>query len=108
MADTTGANAVAEAVKRVADVAVQEVARAKAGQSGPPVDLQASGSAGGKLVILGSGFGASGTVKINGVQVETTAWSASRIEGRVPAGTQSGEVLVHVDDKITKRGRIQL
>jgi hypothetical protein len=104
-ATLTGASAVADAVKRVADAAVAEVAKTKVGLV---PELVAAGTAGGKFAIRGSGFGAGGVVKVNGVQVRTTGWSTTSIEGMLPAEAVSGEVVVHVDDKTARRGHITL
>lgn len=100
-----GAQSVAEAVKRVADAAVAEVQKVKAG---PPADLYASGTAGGRVNIVGTYFGPSGTVKLNGVQVNTREWSTTRIVGDLPADAKSGPLEVHVDDKTVKTGYLTL
>lgn len=96
-----GATSVAEAVRRVADAAVAEVQKT---QAGPAYDLQFSGSPGGTFTITGPGLGSSGTVKVGGRQVETTAWSTQRIEGLLPADVPDGEVTVQLDEKTVRRG----
>lgn len=108
-AAASGAQAVADAVRRVADAAVAEVSKTKAsGQQAS--DFHSSGSAGGKFLLEGpvGVFGASGTVRLNGAQLHTREWSSQRIVGDLPAGTRSGEVTVHVDSETTRRSYLAL
>jgi hypothetical protein len=105
VASVEGARSVADAVKRVADAAVMAAANVKAE---PAPELIATGMPGGKLTIVGSGFSSSGTVLINGVAVATTGWGATRIEGRLPADAQSGEVVVWVDPQTQRRGYLTI
>lgn len=103
-AAVTGAQAVADAVQRVADAAVAEVQKAP-----PPekADLTMVGSAGGRFVIEGDGFGTNGTVTVAGRQVSTFGWGSRRIEGNLPADVQDGEVVVNIDDKTTVTGQFK-
>jgi hypothetical protein len=103
-AAVTGAQGVADAVKKVADAAVTAARQV----SVPLPELRIAGVAGGKFQIRGSGFGASGTVTFGGVQVKTIGWSSTEISGLLPADVKSGEVVVHVDDKTSKRGQFKL
>lgn len=100
-AATTGAQAVADAVKRVADAAVAEASKSSVKAPG---DFIFTGTLGGRFDIHGSGFGANGTVKVGGVQVHTVGWSANHIEGRLPSGVSSGEVVVQIDENTSQRG----
>lgn len=103
-AATEAATSVAEAVKRVADAAVAEVNKVKPVESG---DFVFSGSPGGRFRIDGSGFGTNGTLTVGGVQVHATGWGSTHIEGTLPADVKSGEVVVHIDDKTTKRAHVR-
>lgn len=101
-----GAQAVADAVKKAADDAAAAAKGAKA--SGPAGDFVVSGTKGGRFVIRGNGFTASGTVLLNGVQLPTTEWGNERIEGKVPADAKSGEVVVWIDKDTQKRAYLNL
>lgn len=98
------ATSVADAVKRVADAAVAEVQKSRA--TGGDGDFIFSGTPGGRFRIDGpvGSFSTNGTVKLNGVQLHTRAWSSMRIEGDLPAGSQPGEVTVAIDEKTVRRG----
>ena len=103
-----GATSVAEAVKRVADAAVAEIQKVNSGEK---PELSAVGSAGGKVtverLITEASFGTSGTLKIGGHQIHTRDWSTQRIVGDLPANVASGaEVIVQVDDKVSRRGKL--
>lgn len=104
-ASSEAAQSVAEAVKRVADAAVAAVSHVDVG---PLPELTASGVAGGRITINGSGFGPSGTVTVGGAQIKTLGWSTTRIEGLLHDGVHGGEVCVHVDDKTVRRGMVTL
>ncbi|BCJ66327.1 alpha-amylase family glycosyl hydrolase [Polymorphospora rubra] len=43
-----------------------------------------------KITVEGRGFGASGTVKVNGVNATTVSWSPNRVVATVPAGVTAG------------------
>jgi len=103
-AAAVGAQAVAEAVKKVAEAAVAEISKAKSGPAG--LDFDAFGTPGGLFTIDGApgSFGASGTVLMGKTQLHTREWSSSRIVGDLPAGTKSGEVVVHLDSETSKKG----
>lgn len=101
----TGAQSVADAVRRVADAAVAEVSRVQNQPAGPTSAFTFTGTPGGGFTIRGQGFGASGTVKVGGVQVRTTGWSTTEIHGTLPANVGSGEVVVQVDEKTALRGQ---
>lgn len=97
----TGANAVADAVKRVADAAVNEIKKVPTAKV---PDVVVEGVAGGSFTIRGTGFGTSGKVTFAGVPAKTNGWGDTRIEGVVPANVTEGEVVVHVDDKTQRKG----
>lgn len=103
MAETAvvAAQSVAEAVKKVADAAVAEVGKVK---PAPQHDFTIGGTPGGGFTIVGSGFGAGGSVLVNGVAVHTTSWNANRIEGTLPAGVKSSDVVVWIDKSTQQRG----
>lgn len=101
----TGAQSVAEAVKRVADAAVAEVQRTAPVRAG---DFLIAGSAGSRFEIRGAGFSTGGTVTVNGRLVHTTGWGATRIEGVLPDGVKPGdEVVVIVDADTQQRGYLR-
>ena len=105
--EVSGAQSVAEAVKRVADGAV--AAAQRAGQSGPVVgNFVVSGSPGGRFTIRGDGFTGSGTVSLNGVQLVTDEWGGQLIRGKLPADAKSGEVVVRIDEKTEQRGYLRV
>lgn len=101
-----GAEAVAAAVNKVADAAVNEIKKTPATDVKP--DLVASGVAGGKIRIIGTGFGSSGTVLLNGMGVRTNGWSTTSIEGVLPADAKSGVLEVVVDPETVRRGYLTL
>lgn len=100
-----GASAVADAVKKVADAAVAEVAKVKSVEI---PEILVEGSAGARFVIrpsrAGIKLGTNGKVTFNGVTAKTDGWGATRIEGVLPDGVSAGEVVVHIDDKTQRRG----
>lgn len=100
-AAVSGAQAVADAVKRVADAAVSAASKAPIGEK---PELIVSAVAGGRFVIRGENLGTNGVVTFGGQPVTVRGWGGTRIEGEVPAGTPHGEVVVHIDDKTQKRG----
>lgn len=100
-----GATAVADAVKKVADAAVDTT---KKTGGAPLSDFIAVGTAGGGFEINGSGFGAGGTVTMNGQQVNTVSWSNNRITGTLPNWVKDGEIVVHVDKETVRKGRIKV
>lgn len=103
-----GARSVAEAVRRVADAAVAAVQNVQPAHTDR--EFQASGSAGGTFELNGPQgiFSSGGTVTLNGQQVHTTEWSTTRIVGRLPQGVKSGDIVVHIDDKTSRRGYLTL
>jgi hypothetical protein len=108
MADTNavqGASAVADAVKRIADEAVNAIKKVP----GEPVpDMIVDATSNGGFTIRGKGFSTNGTVTFDGQQAKTTGWGDTHIEGIVPAGVKSGEVVVHVDDRTTRKGTFKI
>ena len=62
-----------------------EPAAPTVGSVGPTVTR-----AGQKITVEGRGFGATGTVKVNGVNATTVSWSPNRIVATVPAGVVAG------------------
>lgn len=96
-----GARSVADAVRRVADAAVAELQKRPI--AGPEGNFVFSASAS-RFRIRGNGLGTNGTVKIGNQQLNVRAWGTTEIEGDMPANVpQSGEVVVHIDDKTTQR-----
>lgn len=104
-AQLEGARSVVDAIKSVADDALAQAARVK---SGPKPELTAAGTVGGKITVIGEGFGPSGTLFLNGAVVKTNGWSTRRIEGTLPADARSGEVVVWVDPDTQRRGYLTL
>lgn len=103
----SGAESVADAVKRVADAAVAEVQKTSAALL--ETDFRVSGTANGNFEIVshGKNLGSSGTVQFNGVDAKTTEWSTTRIKGTVPAGMHDADVVVHVDDQTNYSARFK-
>lgn len=101
-AEVSGAQSVADAVKRVADAAV--AAAQKSEPETTSYDFRFTGTPGGTFAIDGNNLGSSGTVLMGKTQLFTTEWSTTHIEGTLPAGMPSGEVVVHIDDKTNRRG----
>jgi hypothetical protein len=101
-----GAQAVADAVKRVADEAV--FAAQRAGTIRPAGDFAVTGSPGGRFTIRGNGFTGSGTVSLNGVQLQTDEWGGQLIRGKLPSDAKSGEVVVKIDETNQKRGYLKV
>lgn len=108
-----GAQAVADAVKRVADEAVKTAQTTRT--TGSVGDFTISGSPGGRFTIRGDGFSSGGTVLLqgqaghpNGLQLATDEWGGQFIRGRLPAGVTSGEVVVRIDEKTQKTGYLKV
>ena len=102
----SGAQAVADAVKRVADAAVAETQRSRtAALAG---DFSVSGSPGGRFTIRGNGFTGGGTVSLNGAQLVTDEWGDELVRGKLPADAKSGEVVVKIDESTEKRAYLKL
>lgn len=101
----SGAEAVADAVKKVADAAVAAV---KGAPSGPSYDFDVALS-GARFEINGTGFGANGVVTIGGHQADTVEWGANRIIGKTPGGLSGEvEVVVHIDDKTKQTAKVKV
>ena len=106
MADATvGAAAVAEAVKRVADAAVAEVNKVAPEKE---YDFRIVGGPGGKFRIDGAGFSTGGSVLFGGVAAKTTSWGSTKIEGAIPPGAKTGEVIVWVDPQTQFKGYLKV
>lgn len=101
-----GAQAVADVVKRVADAAVAEIQRVGPTKSYGDFGL-VTGRPGGQFRILGSGFGPGGSVHIGKSQAHILSWSTQEITGVLPADAKDGEVVVHVDDTVKRRGQFR-
>jgi hypothetical protein len=86
-----------------------QAAPAKPKKPAAPVSpiIFVTGSAGGRFVIRGEGFGQVGSVKFNGKLVATRFWSSTRIEGALPEGTKPGEVEVIIQGKTARRGQFK-
>lgn len=104
---TEAARSISEAIRRVTDAAVAEIQKMPTVAEG---DFVCSGTAGGRFNVDGpvGSFGTNGTVTLNGVQLETRGWGTMHIEGVLPQDAKSGELVVHIDDKTNKRGRLTL
>lgn len=104
-----GAAAVAEAVKKVADEAVQAAAVAAVKSQ---FDFVVTGQPGGKFECFGRGnpvgFSSGGTVFVNGRGQETTEWGNTYIRGKLDAGVTSGEVIVQIDAETKRSGYLNL
>ena len=105
--EKAGAHSVAEAVKKAVDIIVAEVGKAQ--PQDQDLDFRFSGSRGGRFVAEGpvGTFGASGTIKLGGTQLQTLEWSSQRVVGYLPADAPTGEVTVDVGEKKTVRGRFR-
>jgi hypothetical protein len=101
----TGAQAVADAVKRVADAAVAAVHQVPAEQD---YDFKIAGAPGSTFRIDGAGFSTGGSVLFGGIAAKTTGWGATKIEGIIPAGAKTGEVVVWVDEHTQFRGHLKV
>lgn len=88
-----GAQSVANAVKRMADAAVEAATKVK---SKPAQAFQFFGGKQDRFEIQGDGFSTNGTVKVNGQQAKTTEWGNERIVGQMPEGVKAGQVVVEV------------
>ena len=100
----SGAQAVADAVKRVADAVVNEAARFSTGED---LDFVVTGTPGGRFRISGPArsFGSSGVVLFGGRQIETDGWSAEHIYGKLPSDVPTNvEVIVRQDENTERRG----
>ena len=100
-----GAQTVAEAVKRVADAAVAAVQQIPAEHV---YDFKIVGTPGNKFRIDGHGFSTGGSVLFGGVAAKTTGWGSTKIEGAIPPGAKTGEVVVWVDEKTQFRGYLKV
>ena len=87
-----GAQAVADAVAKVATAAVAEVQKTKFAPEDNRIVI--TGTPGGRFELRGDGFGSSGSLLIGGKQARTTAWGTMRIEGWLPEGITDGDELV--------------
>lgn len=107
-AAVAGAQAVADAVKKVTDAVVSEVQKTPAAVL--EGDFSVTGVPGGSFEIRSHGtanFGASGTVKFGTLDAKTTEWGTTRIVGTLPPGVAKGEVTVLVDDKTQFTGELK-
>jgi hypothetical protein len=103
-----GAQSVADAVKRVADAAVAEVHKTT-----PVAEVEFIAHSTGKgFELVGFGgaksFSSNGTVKLNGAQLYVREWGTTRIIGDLPADARSGEIVVHIDDKTSRRAYLKI
>lgn len=65
--------------------------------------IKVTGNSGGKFEIRGDGFTASGTVLLNGKQLETLEWGDEYIRGKLPADLPAGDHQVTVWIDQTKK-----
>lgn len=108
-AATTGAEAVADAVKKVADAAVAQARGANVGES--VGDFIITGTPGGRFEMrskTGPIFSSAGTVHINGKPQVTHEWGADYIRGRLDPDVKSGEVVVQIDEKTKRVGYLKV
>lgn len=108
-AAATGAQAVADAVTKVAQAAV-DAARSATG-SDVGLDFVTRGQPGGTFHLYtksGPIFSDSGTVFVNGKPQKTLEWGATYIRGVLDAGVKSGEVTVPIDAQTVRRGYLKV
>lgn len=108
-AAVTGAQAVAEAVNKVANAAV-DAAKATS-VVGADLDFVITGHPGGKFEARaksGPIFSTSGSIFVNGKKQHTDEWGADYIRGRLDADVKSGEVTVPIDEKTVRRGYLKV
>jgi hypothetical protein len=109
-AAVSGAQAVAESVKRVADAAV-DAAKSQGPSGIPPGDFIVTGHPGGKFELRaksGPIFSSGGSVFVNGKKQHTDEWGADYIRGKLDADVTSGEVTVPIDEKTVRRGYLKV
>lgn len=105
----TGAQAVADSIKKAADAAI-EGARNQA-SVGTPGDFTVSGTPGGRFELrakTGPIFSSSGTVYANGKAQQTFEWGATYIRGKFDADVKSGEVVVEIDKDTRRTGYLKV
>lgn len=103
----TGAQAVADAVSRVANAAVAEVSKSEVVGEGLDFVITA-GKAGGTFHIRGDGFTGGGSVLIDGKAQQTFEWGDEYIRGKLDDNVKSGEVIVWIDKSTQQRGYLKL
>ena len=109
-AAVTGAQAVADSIKKAADAAV-EGAKAQSSSGFPPGDFVVIGGAGGDFELrakVGPIFSSSGSVLVGGKAQQTYEWGATYIRGKFDAGVQSGEVIVEIDSQTRRTGYLKV
>jgi len=104
-AAVVGAQAVADAVAKVANDAVN-AAKLAAGATIP--DMVVTGQPGGKFEICGNGFSSGGSVLIGGKAQHTDEWGAQYIRGKLDADVKSGEVVVQIDSQTKRVGYLKV
>jgi hypothetical protein len=105
-AAATGAEAVAESVKKAADAAIAG-ARAQSTAGLPPGDFIVTGTPGGRFELRaksGPIFSSGGSVFLNGKPQKVVEWGADYIRGVFDADATSGEVSVPIDEKTRRVG----
>src|SRR5688572_1846855 len=108
-AAVAGASAVADAIKRAADAAV-EGARSQSGVA-PLGDFRVTGSPGGRFELRANSgpiFSSGGSVFVNGRRQHVDEWGADYIRGRLDADVTSGEVVVPIDEKTRRVGYLKV
>jgi hypothetical protein len=104
-----GAAAVADAVKRVADEAVNAAVVATVKSA---FDFVITGQPGGRFECFGKGnpvgFSSSGSVLIGGVAQHTDEWGNTYIRGKLDENVKSGEVIVQIDAETKRQGYLNL
>lgn len=107
-AAVTGAQAVADAVSKVAAAAVDA---ARSQSTGDDLDFVTSGAPGGTFHLrakTGPIFSDSGSVFVNGKPQKTLEWGATYIRGVLDADVKSGEVTVPIDAQTVRRGYLKV
>ena len=108
-AAVTGAQAVADAVNKVAAAAVEG---ARSARTADVVgDFVVTGHPGGTFHLRaksGPIFSSSGTVLVGGKAQTIFEWGADYIRGRLDDGVQSGEVVVQIDAQTRRVGYLKV
>ena len=108
-AAVAGASAVADAVKKAADAAI-EGAKSQS-SAGFVSDFVVTGRPGGRFELRahsGPIFSSSGSVFANGRKQHVDEWGADYIRGRFDADVTSGEVVVPIDEKTRRVGYLKV
>lgn len=111
-AAVSGAQAVADAVGKVAQAAVDQARGVRTREA--PRDLTITGTPGGTFHLRSTathasgGFSTGGSVLIGGKAQQTYEWGALYIRGRLDPDVQSGEVVVQIDAQTRRTGYLRV